>query len=112
MAYYRGKKPTGPPEVVTRVRMPKPPECFGLVEQRCGGSRMIVRCFDGKTRMCRIPGRLKKGLWVRERDIIIVEPWEYGGDEKGNVLFKYRPNQVEFLKKKGHLAAMEEAEEF
>ena len=33
-------------------------------------------------------------------------------DEKGNVLFKYRPNQVEFLKKKGHLAAIEEAEEF
>lgn len=109
MAY---RKPTGPPEVVTRVRLPRAPEVLGIVEQRCGGSRMTVRCFDGKTRLCRIPGRLKKGLWVRERDVIIVEPWEFGGDEKGDVIFKYRPNQVDFLKRKGHLDQLNSVEEF
>ena len=100
------------PEVITRVRLPKSPEVFGLVEQRMGGSRMQIRCFDGKTRLCRIPGRLKKHLWVRERDIIIVEPWEFGGNEKGDVVFKYRPNQVDFLKKKGYLKSLEVSEEF
>ena len=106
------KKNNGPPQEVTRVRLPKGNETLGIVEQRVGGSRMIVRCFDGKTRLCRIPGRLKKFLWVRERDVIIVEPWEFGGDEKGDVIYKYRPNQVEFLKKKGHLDTLEAAEEF
>lgn len=110
MAFKKGAPQE--PEVITRVRLPKSPEVFGLVEQRMGGSRMQVRCFDGKTRLCRIPGRLKKHLWVRERDIIIVEPWEFGGDEKGDVIFKYRPNQVDFLKKKGHLNNLEVSEEF
>ncbi|MFT4326125.1 MAG: translation initiation factor eIF-1A [Candidatus Woesearchaeota archaeon] len=107
-------KPKGPPqeEVVTRVRLPKGEEVFGIVEQRVGGSRMNVKCFDGKTRMCRIPGRLKKFLWVRERDIIIVKPWEFGGDEKGDVEFKYRRNQVDFLRKKGYLETLEDVEEF
>lgn len=106
------KKTFTEPEVVTRVKMPVNNEIFGVVEQRVGGSRMQVKCFDGKTRLCRIPGRLKKNLWVRERDIIIVEPWEFGGDEKGDVVYKYRPNQVDFLKKKGHLNSLEVSDEF
>ena len=106
------RKPQQPPQEVTRVRLPRPPEVFGIVEQRCGGSRMQVRCLDGKNRLCRIPGRLKKNLWVRERNVVIIQPWEFGGDEKGDVIYKYRPNQVEFLKKKGHLNALDFAEEF
>ncbi|MBT7903138.1 translation initiation factor eIF-1A [Candidatus Woesearchaeota archaeon] len=95
-----------------RIKLPRGLESFGVVEQRVGGSRMFVRCMDGKKRLCRIPGRLKKRLWVRERDFIIVEPWELGGDEKGDVIFKYRPNQVKWLKTKGYLRALEEADEF
>jgi translation initiation factor 1A len=102
MQFRPKKKPTSsePAEEVTRVRLPRDLETLGVVEQRVGGSRMVVKCFDGKTRLCRIPGRLKKNLWVREKDILIIEPWEFGGDEKGDVVYKYRPNQVEFLKKK------------
>ena len=97
---------------VFRVRLPRAPETMGIVDQRVGGSRMIVRCFDGKTRNCRIPGRLKRSLWVRETDIVIIEPWELGGDEKGDVIFKYRRNQVDWLRKNGHLKALEEIDEF
>lgn len=106
------RKPMEQPEEVTRVRLPKGKEVMGIVEQRCGGSRMQVRCLDGKTRLCRIPGRLKKSLWVRERNVVIIEPWEFGGDDKGDVIYKYRPNQVDFLKRKGHLSALDFAEEF
>ena len=73
---------------------------------------MLVRCMDGKTRNCRIPGRLKKRLWVREGDLVIVEPWEFGGDDKGDVILKYRKNQVEYLKQKGYLKKLDEFEEF
>ncbi|MGM5484019.1 MAG: translation initiation factor eIF-1A [Nanobdellota archaeon] len=100
------------PQEVTRVPLPKGNQVMGIVEQRVGGSRMYVKCFDGKTRLCRIPGRLKKNLWVRERNVVIIEPWEFGGDEKGDVICKYRRNQVEFLKKKGYLKSIDFSEEF
>ena len=60
-------------EEVVRIRIPKGKEVLGILEQRLGGSRMRVRCLDGKTRLCRVPGRLKKGLWVREGDVFITK---------------------------------------
>ncbi len=97
---------------IRRTRIPKGNEVLGILEQRLGGSRAKVRCLDGKTRICRIPGRLKRRLWVRESDIVIVEPWEFSGDDKGDIIYKYTPTQVQWLKNKGHLKKMEEAEEF
>lgn len=73
---------------------------------------MKVLCLDGKSRICRIPGRLKRSLWVREGNIVIVEPWEIGGDDKGDIVYKYRKAQAEFLKRKGYLKKLEEFEEF
>ena len=95
---------------IRRIKIPREPECFGIVEQRVGGSRMKVRCLDGNQRICRIPGRLKRRLWVREGNLVIVEPWEYSGDGKGDVIFKYKPGQVDYLKKKGLLKDFEEEE--
>lgn len=97
---------------IQRIMLPRGRQCFGLLEQRLGASRVRVRCLDGKTRVCRIPGRLKRRLWVRPGDIVIIEPWEYSGDEKGDVLYKYTPTQVQFLRRKGYLKQLDEFEEF
>jgi translation initiation factor 1A len=99
-------------EELRRTRMPRDGQVLGLCEQRLGGSRMRVRCLDGKTRICRIPGSLKRHLWVRENDILLVEPWELGGDAKGDVVFKYKPLQVSFLRNKGLLKALDDNSEF
>ena len=111
MAYVKNKNNTGQPEVV-RLRLPRGKEILGLLEKRLGASRCQVRCFDGKTRNCRIPGRLKRHLWVREGDILIVEPWEFEGDIKGDIIFKYRPIQVQALKSKGLLESLDDMDEF
>ncbi len=93
-----------PEQPLIRVRLPIGKEVLGVVQQRLGGSRMRVLCLDGKERICRIPGRLRRELWVRDGDVVLVEPWELGGDEKGDVVYKYRSKtEVEFLKKKGYL---------
>ena len=92
-----------------RVKLPNEKEVIGIITQRVGGSRMLVSCMDGKTRNCRVPGRKRRGLWLREEDIIIVEPWEFDND-KGDVLFKYTPAAVDRLKKMGKLTT--ELEEF
>jgi translation initiation factor 1A len=91
------------PEVITRVKLPKGKEVMGIIEQRLGGNKMKVDCFDGKLRICRVPGRLRRRLWLRPGDVVIIEPWELEGDKKGDILFKYRPNQVKWLREKGHL---------
>jgi translation initiation factor 1A len=87
-------------EEFVRVKLPRGREVIGVVEQRLGGSRSRVKCFDGKARICRIPGRLKRRLWIRESDTVLVEPWELD-NEKGDIIFKYRPIHIQILKKKG-----------
>jgi len=105
MAYHQNnQQPEGP----IRVRTPKDDEVLGKVEQRAGANRMIVACFDGKTRNCRIPGRLKRRLWVRTGYIVLVKPWEYEGDKKGDVIFTYSPAAVKWLEKKGYLKEISE----
>jgi len=104
------KKPYTPAEPgVLRVRIPKGKEILGIVQRRLGGSRMTVQCLDGKERICRIPGRLRRALWVREQNVVIVEPWELGGDTKGDIIYKYRSKaEVAFLKKNGYLKNIED----
>ncbi|RME55067.1 translation initiation factor eIF-1A [Candidatus Woesearchaeota archaeon] len=99
---------------IQRVKLPRGNQVIGILETRLGASKMRVRCFDGKTRICRIPGRLKRRLWVREGDYLLIEPWEFGGDEKGDVIYKYKFNQVNWLKKKGIIkeTVQEDWEEF
>ncbi len=99
-------------EEIIRIKTPRGNQVLGILEQRLGGSRARVRCLDGKTRVCRIPGRLKRRLWVRDNDIILIEPWELSGEEKGDIIFKYPLNQIPLLRKKGYLDKLEDLEEF
>ena len=85
---------------------------MGIVKERLGGSRMRVNCLDGNVRICRIPGRLKRSLWVRAGNIVLVEPWELEKDKKGDIIYKYSKSQVDWLKNKGYLKNLSEFEEF
>ena len=96
------------PEGPIRVRTPKGDEVLGKVEQRAGANRMLVACFDGKTRNCRVPGRLKRKLWIRPGDIVLVQPWEFEGDKKGDIIFTYKPTAVQWLERKGFLKGITE----
>ena len=92
--------PDGMPEFV-RVRLPhkKDGEIFGIADQLLGASRIKVMCADGKSRMGRIPGKTKKRMWIREGDLLIVQPWEFQ-DEKANILYRYTKTQSMYLSRK------------
>lgn len=94
---------------ITRAPLPKNREVIGIIEQRHGGNKMKVNCLDGKERVGRVPGRLKRELWLRPNDVVIIEPWELD-DNKGDILLKYKPNQINWLKKNGYLKT--ETDEF
>ena len=105
---FKKKKPKkGPvtpnPDQPIRVRTPRENEVIGMVEQRVGANRMIIKCFDDKERNCRIPGSLRRRLWIRPGDTVIVKPWDFDGDTRGDVLFKYTPAAIDWLKKKGFI---------
>jgi len=83
------------------MRLPLPEnnenEMFAIVDQVLGGSRMNVNCEDGKSRMARIPGRKKRRMGrIKMGDLLIVSPWEIQ-DEKADILYRYKRNQVRFL---------------
>jgi len=99
MGYRKPEEvPTGP----IRVRLPRGKEIIGVLAQRVGSGRMLISCMDGKTRNCRVPGRLRREMWLREGDVVIIEPWEFDND-KGDVLYKYSKAAIEKLKKDGLL---------
>ena len=114
---HREKRTEGESEEILRVPLPKKnPETgvtqvLGYVETRLGVGRSRVRCADGVVRVCSVPGRLRRRLWVRPDDIVLVEPWEFDVS-KGNIMYNYRGNQIDWLKKKGFLKELIEQEEF
>ena len=88
-------------ERISNLRLPNNDEVFGVVEEDMGSSHMKVRCKDGHTRVCRIPGKLQKRVWIREGDVVIIEPWEVQSDEKGDIVFRYTQTQLGWLKSAG-----------
>lgn len=78
----------------TRVRTPnaRNREIFALADALVGASRITVHCEDGKTRMGRIPGKMKRRMWIRPGDLLIVKPWDFQ-DEKCDVRFRYTRTQ-------------------
>lgn len=90
-------------EKTGKVRKPNEDQVLGKVLELLGADRLRVKCNDGKERMVRIPGRLKKRVWVRRDDIVIVEPWDIESDEKGDMVWRYDKNKVPILKNEGYL---------
>jgi translation initiation factor 1A len=46
---------------------------------------------------------MKRMTWIREGDIVLVSPWGFQSDERGEIFWRYTQNQVEELKQKGIL---------
>ena len=98
------KKANNEGEITLRVSLPYKPkgEMFAVAETFQGGSRLQVICEDGIRRMGRIPGKLRRRMWVRENDLLIVVPWSFQ-DSKADVKFRYTPTQTANLKRRGKI---------
>lgn len=90
-------------EEIARIRMPRAGEMFGVVLEMLGAGKLRVECDDGLTRICRIPGKIRKRVWVRLGDLILVKPWSVQPAERADVIWKYTRTQANWLKRKGHL---------
>lgn len=74
-----------------------------VVQKMLGYDRVLVSCQDGHTRVVRIRGKMKRRTWIREGDIVLVSPWDFQGDESGEIFWRYTSNQVDWLRREGVL---------
>ena len=90
----RGKSTiTGTEQI--RVYQPQEGELLGVVIRILGGNHIEVMSSDGFRRTIRIPGKIRRRVWVRSNDLVVIEPW-YGmkETEKGDLKYRYRPTEI------------------
>ena len=95
-----------------KPRLPRDFEVLGIAEKLLGYERVLVKCLDGFTRLCRIRGKMKRRVWIRLNDVVIVSPWDFQRDERGDITYRYRRNQTAWLKDNGYLEELEVARRF
>lgn len=90
-------------DIRRNMMLPNRYDILGIVIKNYGQTRMNVKCQDGETRICRVRGKMKKRRWVREGDIVLISPWEFQADEKGDIIFRYTQNQAHWLRQNNYL---------
>jgi len=98
----------GKKKVVSEVEMqnmvlPVANDILGIAVKLLGFDRIMVKCQDGHERLCRIRGKIKRRVWIREGDIVLVSPWDFQSESKGDVIWRYTRAQADWLRKNGYL---------
>ena len=102
-AQYLGKKKVRSEGQLSEMVYPSQGEILGVVVKLLGFDRIMVKCQDGKERLCRIRGKMKRRVWIRNNDIVVVSPWDFQSDTRGDVVWRYTHAQAEILRRKGLL---------
>ena len=89
---------------LSEMLTPGPGQMYGTVKNLLGYDRVLVECADGVTRVCRIRGKMKRRVWIKMGDTVLVAPWDFQ-TERGDILFRYTTGQVESLRRSGQLKA-------
>jgi translation initiation factor 1A len=97
-------------ESVGRVKKPnrRAGEMFARVLDIYGNDRMLVFCEDGKRRIGRVRGKIKKRVWIRKGDLVIVNPWDWETQTedklgKAEITWRYRKNEIAWLNRHGKI---------
>ena len=88
---------------IARTRIPKKGEILGVITEMLGAGKLRVECEDGFTRIGRIRGKIRKRLWMRVGDIVLILPWNVQPKERADVVWRYTRTQASWLKKKGYI---------
>ena len=98
-----GKKKVLSEEELSEMVLPTANDVLGVAVKLLGFDRVLIRCQDGHERLCRIRGKMKRRVWIREGDIVLVSPWDFQSDKRGDIIWRYTRSQAEWLRRKGHI---------
>ena len=86
-----------------KMQLPVANDVLGEAVKLLGFDRVMVKCQDGHERLCRIRGKLKRRVWIRVGDIVLVSPWDFQSDVRGDIYARYRRNETAWLRSHGYL---------
>ena len=84
--------------------LPNPEEgtMLCVITRILGADHLLIRCQDGVERKARIPGSMRRRVWMREGDIVLAAPWDFKPD-RADVIYRYNRDEVRKLVEKGLL---------
>ena len=100
-----GKRKVVNEDDISNMQLPVANDVLGTAVKMLGFDRILVKCQDGHERVCRIRGKLKRRVWIRLGDIVLVSPWDFQSDIRGDICWRYKRNQTDWLRNKGYLTA-------
>ena len=98
-----GKKKVLSEGELSEMVLPSANDVLGVAVKLLGFDRVLVKCQDGHERLCRIRGKMERRVWIRQGDIVVVSPWDFQSDKRGDLIWRYTKAQAETLRKKGYL---------
>ena len=98
-----GKRKVLNEKALKDVVLPQEGEMFGRVIKHLGSELIQIKCADDKIRIGRIRGRLKRRVLIRDNDLVIIAPWDFKADTKGDILWRWTGGQGEGRREKGNL---------
>ena len=75
---------------------------YAQVTALLGNCRLRLNCIDGKTRIGKIRGAIRKKSWISMNDVVLVSLRDFE-DDKCDVLLLYKPQEVIYLQKLGEI---------
>ncbi len=98
-----GKKKVISEEEIKDVVLPVANDVLCIAVRLLGFDRVLVKCQDGHERLCRIRGKMKRRVWIREGDVVLVSPWDFQSDKRGDIIWRYTRGQADWLRKSGYI---------
>ncbi len=98
-----GKKKVLSEGALSEMVYPSANDVLGVATKLLGFDRLMVKCQDGHERLCRIRGKMKRRVWIRVGDVVVVSPWDFQTDKRGDIFWRYTRAQAETLRRKGYL---------
>ena len=98
-----GKKKVISEEVIHDLVLPTKNDVLCIATKLLGFDRIMVKCQDGLERLCRIRGKMKRRVWIREGDVVLISPWDFQTNSRGDIIWRYTKGQAELLRRKGYL---------
>jgi translation initiation factor 1A len=75
---------------------------YGQIERLLGNCRCEVKCIDGISRLGHIRGTMRKKVWIKVGDIVLISLREYE-DAKCDIIYLYKIKESKMLKSYGEL---------
>jgi len=47
---------------------------------------------------------MKRRVWIKVGDVVLVAPWDFQVDSRGDILWRYTESQSNWLRSQGRLA--------